>query len=168
MECKELLVSWLKNAYAMEKGMVETIKEHIEDAKDDPDMESAISKMEEHVDESEMQAERVKSAIEKLGSDISSVKTNLTTAQQKATSASLDMFKDHGVKNIIIDHASEHFEMATYMAISKAAKMCNQEEIAQMAEEIMKKESQTAEKLKNEIEKAVESYFEKNIDTMEG
>lgn len=161
MTCKEVLLNWLKNAYAMEKGMVETLKENIDDAEDDPNMASAIDKMRMHIDETEAQAEKVKSAIESLGGDVSEIKTELAKAQQKAMSASLDLHKDHGVKNIILAHAAEHLEMASYMAIAKAAELCQEEEIASMAKGIMEQETQTGEKIEEEIDNAVRSYFEK-------
>lgn len=161
MTCKEVLLNWLKNAYAMEKGMIETLEENIGDAEDDPNMSSAVEKMRQHIDETKIQAEKVKSAIESLDGDVSEIKTELTKAHQKTMSMALDLHKDHGVKNLILAHAAEHLEMASYMAIAKAAEMCQEEEIASMAREIMKQETQTGEKIEEEIENAVRSYFEK-------
>lgn len=141
--------------------MVETLEEHIGDAEDDPDMHSFVNKMRTHITETQKQADYIKQLLENMGEDPSTIKTEAAKAQAKAMAVSLDVFKDNGVKNIIMDHASEHFEMATYLAIKKAAEICQNEQVAKIAEEIMNKEKTTAEEVEKEIGKAVESYFNK-------
>ncbi len=155
MECKEILIAWLNNAYSMELSMIETLEKHVEDAEELPEVQE---KLRSHIEETKEQAEKVKSEIERLGGDTSSIKAGMAEMMGKMSGMSTELAKDKIVKNAIAEHAAEHFEMATYMAISHAAKLCGEEETAQMAKDIMEEEKTTGEELEMYLKMVVEHY----------
>jgi ferritin-like metal-binding protein YciE len=158
MECREVLIAWLNNAYAMEKSMAKTLRAHAEDAAKIPDYQQDLL---DHVDETEEQAERVKEAIESLGGDVSRLKQMGGEMMGLVEGVMAEGHKDKIIKNAIAEHAAEHFEMATYMAIAEAARICGEDEVEKMAMSTMKEETQTGEKLEKTLKKLVDFHLSK-------
>lgn len=162
MECKDTLITWLNNAYAMELSMAETLEKHAEALEGElPDIRDEI---EQHIMETRDQAEKVKEEIERLGGDTSSIKATMSSMFGSLSGILSDMPKDKIVKNAIAEHAAEHFEMATYMAIAELADMCDEEETAKMARNIAMEEKTTSEKLQNKFEKIIATFREEKMD----
>jgi ferritin-like metal-binding protein YciE len=64
---KELMISWLKDACAMEKKLEETLEAYAKGAEDYPELQE---KLEEHIDVTKNQQERLKARIEALGESV--------------------------------------------------------------------------------------------------
>lgn len=163
MECKEILLSWLKKAYAMEKNVEKVLEAHLKDAENMPEIQSDLQ---EHIDETKMQAEKVKAEIERLGGDISAIGEEMAEFMGWATGAASDLAKDKIVKNAIAEHATEHLEMATYMSIAEAAKICGESKTEKMAHEIMEQETEGAKKMEQNIKMVVAQYMREQAEEM--
>jgi len=161
-ECKEILTTWLNNAYAMEKSMVKTLKAHADDAREWDLMELA-DELEQHVNDTELQANRLKDAIEKLGGDVSKLKEESAELSGIMQGVMNEMTGDKVVKNTIAEHAAEHFEMATYMAIARAAENCGEDEVAEMAKSILEEEKSSGEELEQELNMVVDAYMDRQM-----
>ncbi|MFA7253586.1 MAG: DUF892 family protein [Patescibacteria group bacterium] len=157
MEPKEILIEWLKNAYAMEQQIVQTLEAHAKDFDSMPEMQEMI---EQHIEETKDQADRVKMEVERLGDEVSSVKSGLAEAMGMMTGMGSDLFKDKIVKNAIAEHATEHLEMATYEAIATAAEIADEPATRELAMDLVKEETRTGEKLKTMLPQVVRKYFE--------
>lgn len=164
MECREILITWLKDAYAMEHAMIKNMRAHIGDMEGVEGTKEAVSKIEEHISQTESQAEKLKSEIERLGEDVSTLKTEMAELGAAMSGLMSDMSADKMIKNAIADHAAEHLEMATYQAIAKAAEMCEEDETAQMAREIMEQETKMGEQLETELDNMVEKYINMKVE----
>lgn len=159
-ECRELLVAWLNNAYAMEQSIIKTLEAHAEDAADYPEIKSKIDS---HIEQTKNQADRLEDAIEDLGGDVSSVKSTGAKAMGYLQGALSNLGDDRIVKNAIMEHATEHFEMATYQSIKTLALRCGEDDVADLADEIMQEEMRMGEKLKEHLPEIVEMYADERL-----
>jgi ferritin-like metal-binding protein YciE len=149
---KDLLISWLNDAYAMENALIPVLENHAKDAKDDP---AARARIELHAEQTRRHAELVKGCIEQLGTSASTVKWAAGSAFGALHSVSTGMFSDEPVKNALTDYATEHFEIACYRALSEAAKAASHPEIAQICGEIIRDEQEMADWLSAQLPKIV-------------
>ena len=107
MTPQDTFISWLNDAYAMEKSLVQVLENHANDAKDFPDIRD---KDLEHMEVTQRQADTLRQCIESLGSSVSTVKAAMGTASGFFQGISTGMAADELVKNFLADYASEHFE----------------------------------------------------------
>lgn len=157
MDQHQTLINWLNNAYAMEISIKETLENQLGSAKDYPDVTRLL---EEHIDQTASQAERIKNEITRLGGKISSVKSTFSKVMGEVQGALPAAADDAVIKNLIADHATEHFEHATYIALITAAQHLGEDETAQVCNEIMQEELVTSEKTKELLEKTTRQYLE--------
>jgi ferritin-like metal-binding protein YciE len=147
-EQRDTLATWLKDAYAMEQGIVEILERQIEEMEDMPD---AKEKIRQHLELTKTQAERVRACVEHLGDDISRVKSGLTNFLGSVQGMSTWMAEDKIVKNALANYAIEHFEIASYMANAVAARELGYEDIASVCETIMREEQDMADWLEMQL-----------------
>ncbi|HVZ40652.1 MAG TPA: ferritin-like domain-containing protein [Candidatus Kapabacteria bacterium] len=141
MEGKEFLVTWLRDAYSMEKALVPILENHADDAKNDPEVRNRILQ---HVHETQHHAELVESCIKRCGEEVSTVKNALGTMFGSMQSVSTGMFQDELVKNALMDYATENFEIACYSALAVAAEVCDDMETANVCRQIIRDEEDMA------------------------
>jgi ferritin-like metal-binding protein YciE len=115
---RDTLIAWLNDAHAMETQLLPVLRNHAQDMKGNP---VAQRRIEEHVRETEQHAERVRQAVELLGSNTSTIKSGLASVMGMAQSVSTGIFSDELVKNALTDYAAEQFEVAAYKALIAAA-----------------------------------------------
>lgn len=155
MSNRDVLVSWLNDAYAMESALVPILENHARDAKEHPALQARI---EEHVGETRRQAEMVKGCIERLGSSPSTAKKALGSLFGMVQAPATGMAADELVKNAIMDFASENFEIASYEALLTAARQCDEPEVAAVCEQILVEERQMAQWLQENLPGLVQGY----------
>lgn len=124
---KDLLVSWLNDAYAMEESQIEMLERFVKDFEDDPDI---VDRLEEHLEESDEQKEQIRAYLENLDSSVSKTKSVLGNIMGAAQGMSTSMRHDTLVHDLLMLHAGEHYEHAAYMSLSIAAQTLGEEEMA--------------------------------------
>lgn len=149
---KEVLTSWLNDAYAMEKALVPVLENHAKDAEHQPDVRERDLQ---HAEETKRHATMVEQCLERLGEKPSRTKSVLGKMMGEMQAVSTGMFKDEVVKNFIADYAAEHFEIASYRSLVAAARELGEEEIARTCEEILKDEERMAGWLEENMPRAV-------------
>lgn len=149
MTQNEQLTTWLNSAYAMEQSLAKVLENHAKDAKDLPEMQRRI---EEHINETHTQADRVADCLARLGQKPSAVKSAMGNVMGMVQGASTGMFRDELVKNVLADYASEHFEIACYRSLIAAAEAADQPEIAEICAEILEEEEAMAAWLEEQID----------------
>jgi ferritin-like metal-binding protein YciE len=153
---KETLAAWLKDAYAMEQGIVPVLDNHAKDARDHPEVHQRIAR---HKEETRRHAEIVKECLKELGEDTSSLKTGMAKMQGMVQAVSTGMAQDELVKNNLADYATEHFEIACYKALCKAADAAGQPGIRQKCEQILREEEEMAHFLEMHLPQTVEEFM---------
>lgn len=161
MECKELLIKWLNNAYATENALLEIMNNNAEAASDE-----ARAEIEHHIDETRNQAERAKMEIKRLGGEI----TDPDPDKKILIDAMLEMSRigspDKQIKNAVMDHATEHMEMADYTAIIRLAEECGEQETADAMKETLKEENEMADKTLKMLPVVLDKFMEENIESV--
>lgn len=151
---KDLLVSWLKDAHAMETSLVSVLEDHAEHADSQPEMQRRLAR---HAEETRSQAERVAQCLEQLGSDPSGGKDlmgkMLMSVQGKIPGATGDTL----VKDSLMDFAVENFEIASYKALVKAAETLGEHRVADTCRDILHEEQEMAAFLDEHLSPTVEA-----------
>ena len=132
----------------MEQGIVEILERQIDQFDDMPD---AQSKIRQHLELTRNHAERVRGCVERLGDDVSRVKSGMANVLGAVQGMSTGMAKDKMVKNAMGNYAIEHFEIASYMALMTAAREMGHEDIAMICEGIMQEEQEMAQWLEQSL-----------------
>jgi ferritin-like metal-binding protein YciE len=145
---RDTLATWLKDAYAMEQGIVEILERQIEQMDDMPDAQEKILQ---HLELTKTQADRVRACVERLGDDVSHVKSGLANFLGAVQGMSTVMANDKIVKNALANYAIEHFEIASYMANAAAARDLGYEDIASVCETIIMEEQDMADWLEMQL-----------------
>lgn len=138
---RDTLSTWLKDAYAMEQGIVEILERQIDQFEDMPE---AQMKIRQHLELTRDQAERVRECVERLGDDVSRVKSGMANVLGAVQGMSTALANDKMVKNSMGNYAIEHFEIASYMILVTAAREMGYEEIAMVCEGILGEEQEMA------------------------
>jgi ferritin-like metal-binding protein YciE len=147
-EKQEQLVKWLTEAYATDQGIMETLKRHLKDAEDYPDVAVKIN---EHIEEAEEESEKIKECIERLGGDVSKSKEILAKTGGMFAGLSNIMSDDKVLKNAIAQYGIEYMEIATYKSIGEVAKELGDMETANVCSEIVTGEQDMADWLEEQI-----------------
>lgn len=153
---RETLIGWLNDAYAMEKGLVQVLENHANDVKDRPDMYRRIAQ---HLEETKMHAERVRDCVQRLGGDVSTMKTAMGAVSGFFQGRSTGASPDELVKNALADYASEHLEIASYRALIVAARALGEQHIVQVCEGILRDEEEMARWLEQNLPMVVQEYL---------
>ena len=153
---RDTLVTWLKDAYAMEQGIVEVLERQMDHFEDMPE---AQEKIRQHIELTKTQADRVRDCVERLGDDVSHVKAGMANFLGAVQGMSTMMANDKMVKNAMADYAVEYFEIASYMANAAAARELGYEDIANVCEAIIVEEQDMADWLEMQLPLVVRRHL---------
>ena len=123
------LIAWLKDAHAMETGSLPLLRSQVGDARQGL---AARVRRESHLRETEHHAERVRQALQALGSAPAPLQPASESVIGLAKGITSRVFSDPIVKNVIADLAAEHFEIAAYTALIAAAEHAGETEVARL------------------------------------
>jgi ferritin-like metal-binding protein YciE len=149
---RDRLIAWLNDAHAMEQGLIQILETHSRRAREVPEISVRAA---EHADETREHAERVRQCLELLETSPSTAKSTFSAIIGAVEGASTAVFSDELMKNILADYASEHFEIAAYTALIRAAEEAGESEIVALLEENLREEEQMAQWLFERIPEAV-------------
>lgn len=159
--CQDILITWLNNAYTMESSIIKTLEMQAKDAEEMPDVQASIL---EHIESTRVQADQVAEQIENLGGNVSKMKEYGGEAMAYLQAMLGKIPEDKLVKNAIMQHSTEHFEMATYQAIEELANICGEEEVAAMAKNILEQEKAMGEKTAKIMPRVVRQFYSDQLD----
>jgi ferritin-like metal-binding protein YciE len=148
MNEKDVVISWLNDAYGMEKALVQILEHQVKDAKDYPEAET---RLQQHLEQTRSHAELVQSAIERLGGHTSTIKSGISSLFGQMQALSTGPAKDELVKNSLADFAAENFEIASYRSLISAATEVNDQETVTVCQQILRDEEAMAQWLERNI-----------------
>jgi len=156
---REILIDYLRDAYAMEQQALSIIDRQLERLENYPEMSARLRT---HRQETEQQAERLETALHRLGTDTSALKTGiakLTTNMQ----AMLNMFAgDEVMKDVISNYTFEHYEIVNYKILIAAAEMAGEPEVARLAQESLQEEEAMASWVDQHIATTTQEYMSRD------
>jgi ferritin-like metal-binding protein YciE len=145
---KHVLVSWLRDAHAMERASVDTLDRLAERLARYPQL---AVRFREHWRESLGQVEHIEACLKRLGSDTSTFKDLASRFVGIAQAYAVAVVPDEVVKDCLATYASRHFEIATYVSLGAAALSLEQPQIARMCDEHLQQERAMAAWLEQQI-----------------
>ncbi len=151
METRKHLTDWLRDAHAMEEKAESLLKRQAERLEHYPEMKARI---EQHIEETRSQAQRLEECINRVNGGTSTVKD--ATAKMMANMEAImnAAAGDEVVKNAISSYSFEHLEIASYRSLIAAAEAAGEDYVAQVCRDILKEEE------------AMASWIEENLDTV--
>ncbi|RUR37008.1 ferritin-like domain-containing protein [Vreelandella populi] len=160
METK-YLENWLRDAHAMEQQAEKMLKSQAERLVDYPELQARI---EQHLNETRHQSDRLEQAMAGIDIDTSALKDlgGKLTAFGQAMGGM--MAGDEVMKGSIACYAFEHFEIANYKALIQAAESAGQTGVAQVCREILKEEEAMAAWLSDHLESTTTQFLHRADD----
>lgn len=150
---RDQLITWLKDAYGMEKMQLKMLDEFIDDFEGDSEIRG---RLEDHKRQTESQRERVEQSLEMLDESPSKIKEMASSMMGTSQGMGTTFSGDTRVKDMLMLHAGEHFEHASYMGIKEAAEQLGETEIAAMAGQIADEEKAAADWSVEQLPKVVD------------
>jgi ferritin-like metal-binding protein YciE len=141
MEPNEQIMTWLRDAHAMEQSMEQVLTRHVDAARENPALHE---RLDQHLIETRRHAQLVRHCLERLGDKPSMIKSIAGGFMGAMQGMSTGVFQDEIVKNALADYAMEHFEIGCYSSLIAAADDAGLDEIRQTCGEILREETAMA------------------------
>ncbi|MBY0334982.1 MAG: ferritin-like domain-containing protein [Acetobacteraceae bacterium] len=151
-------ITGLKNAHALEKQAVQLLSRQVERLENYPEMSA---KMQQHIQESETQADRLEQILERHGTSNSMLKDFATQLSGNLAALMHAPMQDEVVKNTFANYAFEHFEIAAYRALIAMAEAVGDQQAIPLLRESLAEEERTAEWIGQRIEKTMLEYAQR-------
>jgi ferritin-like metal-binding protein YciE len=148
MDQKETVVTWLKDAYAMENGIVQVLEKQVDMTAEHPEIQSGIQR---HLEATRGHADTVRQCLEQLGEDPSALKSGMAKVGGMMQGIMMGMPEDSLVKAALQDYSTEHMEIASYTALIVAARDAGLTRVAEACEGILRDEKAMAEWLEIQL-----------------
>ncbi|HEV7371169.1 ferritin-like domain-containing protein [Arenibaculum sp.] len=158
---KEILVEWLRDAYALEMQAIDLLTAQVGRLQHYPEVQARLRR---HADESRQQANLVRSCLVRHGSDVSVVKTGLAHFMAGAQAVMTSMTADEVVRDVVATFAFENLEIGTYRALLAAAQACGDDETRRVCEEILRQEEEMASWIGARITEVAGTYISRRDD----
>ena len=146
------LVTYLRDAHAMEEKSLQTLQAAVAVA-GDPQLESLYQG---HVMETQQHLELLKERLEAHGTSRSLLKDLGGRLAAVGVGAGLVAQPDTPAKLLAVAYAFEHFEIASYELLRRVAQQAGDHDAVEMADKILVNERQAAEKLAASYDLALE------------
>jgi len=138
---------YLKDAHALEMGILDRLNDMAEDTKEvDPSISQLYAQ---HAAETKSQADRLEMRLKELGEEASGGKSMLSKLASIGSDIS-DMLtnrEDKTEQGLFMAYATEHMEMAVYSGLKAAADTLGDEPTSRLAQQIFEEEKAAGEKI---------------------
>lgn len=155
---EDRLMQWLRDAHAMEVQAETMLTRQAGRIENYPELKKRI---EQHIDETKSQADRIEKCIDRRGGDTSVMKDVAGTTTGMAQAMSGMFTGDEIVKGAMADYTFEHFEIASYEAIKAAAEEVGDKETSKVCDEILREEKAMASWLADHLPDVTQRYLER-------
>ena len=154
---RELFVTGLKNAHAMERQAHEILERQIERTDKYPEVRARLR---EHLSETKAQLKRLEKCLDDLDSSPSTMKDTALAFGANVAAMAHALAGDEILKNTFANNALENYEIAAYkslLALAEAASI----RVKTVLEESLREEERMAEWIARNVEKVTLEYLRK-------
>ena len=162
---REILVTGLKNAYALETHAADVTQNQASRLGDYPELQRRVRQ---HHEETLRQRDRLGDCLSDLGESPSTLKDTalrLVGNLQTLFHATAD---DEVLKGTFASVSLEHYEIASYRSLIAMAEDCNERSVAEVCRQNLREEEAMAQFLDGNIEQVTRSYVTKAASGREG
>jgi len=156
---RDNLISWLRDAYAMEGQAIELLETQIERLENYPE---ALPRLREHLQQTREQQTEVERCLDRLGADPSTLKESAMKLGASMQGMMHAMSSDEVLKHALGSHAFEQFEAGSYRSLMTAAETAGEPQIAQTCEQIMRQEQDMARWVWEQLPHMTEQYLRRS------
>lgn len=153
------LMAWLRDAHAMETQAQQMLQGQAQRLEHYPELRA---KVQEHREQSELQAEMVGRCIERRGGSASGLKEAGARFMGTMQALSGLFVSDEVMKGSLASYTFEHFEIASYRSLVAAAERVGDLETKKVCEEILRQEEAMAAWLAEHLPAVTRQYLERD------
>ena len=153
---KDDVITWLRDAHAMEAANIDNLERLIGLTNDYPQLKS---KLQQHLEVSKRQREEVERQLQRLGSDTSTLKDWAMRIAGRIEPYVSVLTPDSVPKNCIAALAYENFEIASYRSMLGAAEELGMAELRTMSERFIREEQEMAQFLFDHLPEITRQYL---------
>ena len=153
---RDLLISGLKDAYALENQALDMMRTQQGRLDKYPELSA---RMGQHADETEVQIQRLERCLAQFNESPSTLKDlalRLTGNLQSMFHAAAE---DEVIKNIFASNAFENYEVATYKGLAAMAESVGAHDVADVARQNLREEEEMARFVSDHIESTVRDFM---------
>ena len=150
------LMSWLRDAHAMELQAIQILENQARRIENYPDLRSRIL---EHLEETRAQAEMLERCIERHGTTSSPLKDSAAAFIGTMQALGGAFMGDEVVKGAIASYTFEHLEIAAYRSLIGAAEELGDAETARVCSDILRQEEAMAGWLERHLPEVTRQYL---------
>lgn len=155
-DAKDTLVSWLRDAHAMEVAAAKNLKNNVGRFEKSPQISAGFD---EHRSFSELQAQELEACLQRLDADPSMLKDSAMKLAGLMQPFLTAMSADEHVKHLLAAHAYTHFEVASYHSLAAASQQIGETGIAEVCQRFMEKERAFADWIDQQIPEISRQYI---------
>jgi len=155
---RDILITGLKNAYALEGQALSTMRNVEARLENYPQLKSAVTQ---HITETERQQGMVEECLGRFNETPSSLKEFATKVAGNMAALAHVPAGDEVLKNMFALFAFEHYEIASYRSLIAMAEDVGETSVVQTCQTILRQEESTAQKLGQMIETVTKSYMDR-------
>jgi ferritin-like metal-binding protein YciE len=153
---RDIFVTGLRNAHAMEVQARELMERQSERLTDYPEVRQKVT---EHLRETEQQLKRLETCLESFGESSSTLKDTAQSVAANAMAMAHSMAGDEILKNTFGNNAFEHFEIAAYKSLLALAGPAGAESAKSALETSLREEEKMAAWIDANVEKVTMEYL---------
>ena len=150
------VLSWLRDAHAMEAGTIVNLERLIGLSDEYPQLKTQLQN---HLAVSKRQRDEIQRELESLGSDTSVLKDWAMKLAGQAEPLVSRLVRDSMPKNCLAAHAYEAFEVASYRSLLGAAEELGMPELRTMCERFVVEEQEMANFLFEHLPEITRQYL---------
>lgn len=155
-EPRDHLIDGLRSAHAVEAQAMSLLQNQIDRLENYPEM---LPRLQDHLRETEQQAENLERCLRSLGSDASSLKDFTTKFVANVQGLFHMATTDEVLKNTLASHAFERFEAASYQSLIVMARAAGEPDVERVAREHLAQEEAMADWVFQNIPMITEKYL---------
>lgn len=159
-EINENLLDWLRDAHAMEQQAEKMLTAQAGRIEHYPQLKARIQ---EHIQETIGQRERLEQCIERLGGSPSLLKDTLGKMAAMGQAIGGMTASDEIIKGAMAGYVFECFEIASYTALIAAAKAAGEPDVAQVCADILTQEEAMAAWLLENLPLLTEEFLVRDV-----
>jgi ferritin-like metal-binding protein YciE len=160
---QDRIVQWLGDAHAMEMDAQTMLKTFASRLEHYPALKQRV---EQHVGETQRQAQRLEERLQALGSSTPTLRDAAASAMAALHATGNAMMSDEFIKGVGISYAFEHMEIASYRNLLFAAETVGDAATAQLCRDILPEEEAMARWLFEHQQDLVQQFL--SLDAMPG
>lgn len=155
-EIRDTVVSWLRDAHAMEEAAINNIEKNIERFKEYPEMERLFR---EDLEASRRASSELEASLQRLGADVSALKDAGMKFAGAMQPLMAGMSSDDVVKHMLAAQAYKHFEVASFRSLAAAADTIGDAQIKTLAERSSDQKKAVAARIEENLPHVTQTYL---------